>query len=185
MNYHWEYNYNHILKKLISLVSVMPSRLQLLLITMPPGCTYVDTSLAEYFQRVMWAKHEQETMVLFIKYEDKQEILNRAGYTGIDSKYLNGLRVKGLSMQPDSLLYSWGSAANGKLGISDSYFQEFEEDLLNKFYVQDNLDEIKDDSFINELPKDLTPNEINDILEFENKFVFTPKPQPIVRLLGQ
>lgn len=156
VNYHYENNYNHILTKLISLVSQMPNRLELLIVTLPPDATFVDSSLAEMFMRVMWTKHGQATQVLFIKYQDKLDILNQAGYTGCDSKYLNGLRVKSLALEPDSLLYSWGSAANGKLGISESYFQDFENDVFNKFYMEDNLDEIKDDSIFAELPSDLT-----------------------------
>lgn len=69
--------------------------------------------------------------MLFIRYDDKLNLLNKAGYTGCDSKYLGGLRVKCVSLEPDSLLYSWGSAANGKLGISDNYYQDFENDMLN------------------------------------------------------
>lgn len=56
VNYHYENNYNHILMKLISLVNMIPNRLELLIVSLPPDATFVDTSLAEYFQRVMYQK---------------------------------------------------------------------------------------------------------------------------------
>lgn len=57
VNYQYENNPNHILQKLISLVNVMPTRLMLVIITMPQDATYVDTTMAEQLQRVMWTKH--------------------------------------------------------------------------------------------------------------------------------
>jgi hypothetical protein len=41
-------------------------------------------------------------------------------------------------INPDSLLYSWGSSRYGKLGISDNYFTELGEgDNHSQFYMND------------------------------------------------
>ena len=43
------------------------------------------------------------------------------------------------SIQPDSLLYSWGNAKQGKLGISDDYFADMAEgENHSQFYLDDN-----------------------------------------------
>lgn len=133
----YENNYNHIMMKLISLMQIMPNRLELLIVSMPPNATYVDTSLGEYFQRLMYQKWEQHTFVLYIRHDDKLNIFNKSGYEGCDSKYSSGLRVKSVGLEPDMLHYSWGSAANGKLGISDNYYADFESDQLNNFFQAD------------------------------------------------
>jgi len=42
---------------------------------------------------------------------------------------------------PDSLLYSWGSCKNGKLGISNNYYTDLAEgDLHSQFYLDDEID---------------------------------------------
>ena len=89
-------------------------------------------------------------MVLFIRHEDKLEILSKSQYTGSEERELNGLRVKGVTLEPDSLLYSWGSAANGKLGISDNYYADFENDSLSQFFQEDSLLEDSGDIVIND-----------------------------------
>lgn len=68
---------------------------------------------------------------MFIRYNDKVNVLSKAGYTGCDCKELGGLRIKSVNLEPDSLLYSWGSASHGKLGISDTYYQDYENNMLN------------------------------------------------------
>jgi len=47
VQYQYENSYNHLLQKLLSLVQVMPQGLQMLVISMPPGATYLDTHMAE------------------------------------------------------------------------------------------------------------------------------------------
>lgn len=42
--------------------------------------------------------------------------------------------VSGARIEPDALLYSWGHAKGGKLGISDNYFREFEQENLSQFF---------------------------------------------------
>ena len=43
VHYQYEYSYNHLLQKLLSLVPVMPAGLQALIISMPPDATFLDT----------------------------------------------------------------------------------------------------------------------------------------------
>lgn len=126
---------------------------------------------------------------MFIRHEDKVNLLNKAGYTGIDCKYMNTLRVKSVSLEPDSLLYSWGSAAHGKLGISDNYYQDFESDALNQFFQEDNQGVEKSNNALgpynNMDLEGLTLAEKQDLQEFESRHLFTTKPQPIIKLLGE
>jgi hypothetical protein len=101
------------------------------------------------------------------------------------------MRVTG-SIQSDSLLYSWGNAKQGKLGISDNYFADLAEgENHTQFYM--------DDSQVNSASgtldcdfADLGSQAVNqgdvdtlaNLMEFESKVVFTPKPQPIIGLMG-
>jgi len=53
---------------------------------------------------------------------------------------VNGIRVKEARIEPDTLLYSWGNANEGKLGISDDYVSEFYADNLHQFYINDKIE---------------------------------------------
>ena len=53
INFTFENDYNHILAKFISLFALMPSSLQLLIISLEPDATKVNTEFAEHFQRLM------------------------------------------------------------------------------------------------------------------------------------
>jgi hypothetical protein len=48
VNYQYEEGYNHFLTKLISMISVMPENLRLIIFSLPQGASYVDTHLAEH-----------------------------------------------------------------------------------------------------------------------------------------
>lgn len=147
VNYQYEQNYHHILTKLVSLISILPPALVLLVVTLPPNATYVDTTLAEHLQRMMPAKHGDgaNTLVLFIKHSDKNHLVeNIFAGKGADYKELPGLRVRSLELAEDALVYAWGNAANGKLGVADNYYAEFEADQLNSFYSDDQFDNTKD-----------------------------------------
>jgi len=50
---------------------------------------------------------------------------------GADYHQVEGMRVKDVSLEPDTMVYSWGSAKNGKLGMSDNYTQDIEDEKLN------------------------------------------------------
>jgi len=49
VNYTYENDYNHILAKLLSLFPFMPSTLQLLIISLEPGASKVNSEFAEHF----------------------------------------------------------------------------------------------------------------------------------------
>ncbi len=57
------------------------------------------------------------------------------------------MRVKSVTLEPDTMVYSWGNAKDGKLGISDNYTVDFEEEKLNQFYVDDGLESNQEDQF--------------------------------------
>ena len=92
VNYQYEGNYNHILNKFVSLIAVMPSTLKAVILTLPEGATYLDSTLAEHLQRLLLLKHQTNCLVLFIRHEDKQMILDRiyAG-RGLEHHLLPGL----------------------------------------------------------------------------------------------
>lgn len=115
---------------------------------------------------------------------------------GSDYHQVEGMRVKNVTLEPDTMIYSWGNAKNGKLGISDNYTQDFEDEKLNQFYIDDNLEQNHDDF---DYYKDIMMNaddgtekkdqatmmeNIYNFMEFEQKVIFTPKPQCIVSLMG-
>lgn len=77
-------------------------------------------------------------MVLFIRYEDKQKVLKqfrtKHGEYPIDAL---GSTISA-SFVPDSLLYTWGSCKNGKLGISNNYYHDlFESENHMQFFKSD------------------------------------------------
>jgi alpha-tubulin suppressor-like RCC1 family protein len=93
------------------------------------------------------------------------------------------------SIQPDSLLYSWGNAKQGKLGISDNYFADMAEgENHSQFYLDDNQIFSHTESNHNELDSladdQNDPENVANMAEFDSKLVFTPKPQPILGLMG-
>ena len=87
------------------------------------------------------------------------------------------------------MLYSWGSAKNGKLGLTDNYHHDFaEHNKLSSVYKLDANDTVACQKVEDEITKnphlELEEEEVRDILLFESMKLFTPKPQPIVTLLG-
>lgn len=127
--------------------------------------------------------------------EDKKNLLENVFLQkGSELSDNHGLRLKRAEIENDSLLYSWGNSANGKLGISDNLHQLYEEDCLAGFYCSDDLqchsDDVdsyrvkmgfgKDDNDKNAL----TDEEIRNLIKFDSKLLFTHTPQPIVSLLG-
>lgn len=193
VHYQYEGDYNHILTKLVSLVPVMPATLKLLIVGMPENATKLDTSIAQRFQQMMKGKHRQPTLVLFVQNPDKIALLEEI-FTGrgSDHRLLDGLKLKKAELAADVLLYSWGCARNGKLGLTDNYMGEYDSDNLPEFYQRNDLSTAVDDyreSGI--LPKGFTvdptlsPQQVEDLLDFDQRSLFTIRPQPIVSLLGK
>jgi alpha-tubulin suppressor-like RCC1 family protein len=61
---------------------------------------------------------------MLIRNEDKINLVSRI-FKGKGRRHqlIQGLTLSA-SLAPDTLLYSWGSAKNGKLGISNNYFSD-------------------------------------------------------------
>ena len=131
---------------------------------------------------------------MFIRHEDKVNVINQL-FTGKGSNYraLEGFRIKDAKIEADSLLYAWGNAKNGKLGICDDYVKEYYNDNLQRFYTDDNVDgeTIDQDALENYSRNSLRGNpnsdeeleKLRNLVEFDKKIIFTPKPQPVVTLL--
>lgn len=189
VNFQYETDHDHILKKLIGLIPVIKPSTQCIILGMPPNATFVDTHVAEQFQKHFYLKTNSQTILLFVRHEDKALLLtylfNQHGFRKATSKVV---KISG-RLVPDTLLYSWGSVKNGKLGLSDNYHQDFvERNLLSNVYKLDTNDTVACQKVEDEITKnpnlELEEEEIRDILLFESVKVFTPKPQPIVSLLG-
>jgi hypothetical protein len=53
----------------------MPTYLQAIIIGLPPNATFVDTHLAEQLQKILQFKNYSFTLIMFIRFEDKQQIV--------------------------------------------------------------------------------------------------------------
>jgi hypothetical protein len=81
-----------------------------------------------------------------VRYEDKQKIINNIQLNkDSDVRTSEHLKITSIDLNPDTLLYSWGCARDGKLGISDNYATEFDQDLLPRFYLDDKIERNNDD----------------------------------------
>lgn len=134
-------------------------------------------------------KHLVKTLVVFIRAEDKAIIISKL-FSGKGSEYkqVEGMRVKEVELFPDTLLYSWGCAKDGKLGISKNYTKDFDDSLLAHFYIDDKIEQNSDDfeqfvSSKNLNVQNLSNEKIENLknlMEFESRTIFTVKPQPVV-----
>ena len=86
VHYQFENGYNHMLKKLISLFTYIPSTIQMIIITLEPEASMCNQHFAEQFQRLMHFKHLVKTLVVFIRKEDKEKIIQKL-FTGRGSEY--------------------------------------------------------------------------------------------------
>jgi hypothetical protein len=105
------------LKKLLGIVDIITENLKVLIISMPADCTLLDTyyarRLCQAFSRLGGSLH-----IFFIKHEDKVDLISRA-FTRERKTFTKLCEVKvSLSLSEGTLLYSWGSANRGKLGLS-------------------------------------------------------------------
>ena len=123
---------------MVSFINLVPETLQLLIVGLPKGATFIDAHLAESFQKMLYFKKNKDAkcLVVFIRHEDKEEI-RKSIYKGQgnDHKLIQGLRIQNVTIDRDTLPYSWGSATNGKLGLCDNYVREFYNNSFYKFYT--------------------------------------------------
>jgi hypothetical protein len=109
----------YMLKKLLGLAEGITENLKLLIIPLPPEpqstvdtYTYYARKLCEVF-----ALNGGQLSVLFVKNDDKQELISRV-FKRDKKHFIQQTDVKvGLSMSEGTLLYAWGSANKGKLGL--------------------------------------------------------------------
>ena len=157
-------DYRFFLKKLLGLISLFPPTLKALVVPLPSGCRYVNMFYAKRIQQVVAAASEGSFVVLFIAHEAHKQLLRNFYKVEKDTvKPLSTVVNMTASMSEGTLLYSWGSAAFGKLGIGVS--SEADCDAASEF-VREDLGRIK-------LNKD----------DPEYSF-FSISPQPIVSFLG-
>ena len=127
VNFQYENGYNHMIQKLIGLINVLPSSIQAIILGLPPNATYIDTHLAEILQKLLMYKHSASAVILFVKHEDKQKLLDNLYFGKGSTQRVKNILSISAEINPDSLLYSWGSSRYGKLGISENYFTELGE----------------------------------------------------------
>jgi hypothetical protein len=136
----------------------------------------------------MQFKIYQQTVVLFIRYEDKQKVLRqfktKHGECPIDAL---GSTISA-RVFPDSLLYTWGCCKNGKLGISNNYYQDlYESENHMQFFKSDKPVRVERAEMLRQVNPDdpaVSKEQIENKVEFDSKYLFTPCPQPVVSLLG-
>ena len=92
VNFQYENDHDHILKKLIGLIPVIKPSTQCIILGMPPNATFVDTHVAEQFQKHFFQKTNSQTILLFIRHEDKAHLLtylfNQHGFRKATSKVI-------------------------------------------------------------------------------------------------
>jgi DNA mismatch repair ATPase MutL len=108
----------YLLKKLINIAELVSENLKMLIISLPQDVGIDTYSL--YARRLceMFTMNGGELNILFIKGDDKQEFINRV-FKREKKKLTQLSEVKlSLSLNEGTLLYSWGNATKGKLGLS-------------------------------------------------------------------
>lgn len=136
----------------------------------------------------MQFKMYQQTVVLFIRHEDKQKVLKqfrtKHGEYPIDAL---GSTISASAL-PDSLLYTWGCCKNGKLGISNNYYHDlYESENHMQFFKSDKSLRVERSELLRRTSPDesaLKKEQTANKLEFDSKYLFTPCPQPVISLLG-
>lgn len=92
------------------------------------------------------------------------------------------------SVSNETLLYSWGNAQEGKLGLGHNYYTDLSENGGHtQIFIDDQPDATvrgqKTDQLLSN-NKNEDPEQAEHEVEFDSKYVFTPVPQPVVSLLG-
>lgn len=158
-------DYRFFLKKFLSIISIVPKTLKALIVPLPKGATHVDQFYAKRIQRIIAGMPEHSLMVLFITHESHKQLIKNF-YRVLPNKVVPvATRVTmTASLSEGTLLYAWGSATHGKLGIGVS--TEAECESVSEF-VKEDLTRIK------------TTFDEPDTYQY-----FTYCPQPIVAFLG-
>lgn len=120
-------SYKLLLKKIIGLLSLIPSSLRMLIVPLPKGATHVDQYFAKRIQRIVSQTDDQALLVMFIPHESHKAVIkNFYKVTKTDVRPVDTEVTLKSCLSESTLLYSWGSAAYGKLGTGVASARECE-----------------------------------------------------------
>lgn len=109
-------DYKAFLRKLVSLTDLYNNTLRAVIINMPPDCQVIDPYFAKLLCHLCFQKGG-ELQVFFIRADDKYELLSKV-FKRDAKTYTQLTKVKlTTSLIEGTLVYIWGSAHNGKLGL--------------------------------------------------------------------
>ena len=110
---------SYLLKKLLGIAELIQENLKVLVINLPAEPSSVVDTYTYYARKLcdVFARNGGELSVFFIKLEDKHDLVNRI-FKRDKKHYTQQSEVKlSLSLSEGTLLYAWGSANKGKLGL--------------------------------------------------------------------
>ena len=118
MNYIAE-DYRFLLKKIMALISIIPASCRSLIVPLPKGATHIDQFFAKRIQRMISSTNSDAfLMILFISHESHRQLIRNFYKVGKNSVTpINTVVNMTAGLSEGTLLYSWGSAALGKLGL--------------------------------------------------------------------
>lgn len=108
--------------------------------------------------------------------------------------------MKKVALELDTLLYSWGAAKLGKLGLHHDVQAKFESGMLDHFYDLKDLGAAQDCYYrfgmlsdeIRELLthsetgfRSMSKQKIGELIDMHQLCIYTPRPQVIVSLMGE
>lgn len=158
-------DYRFLLKKIMALISIIPSTCKCLIVPLPKGAKHIDQFFAKRIQRIMSSSSDGFFMILFISYESHRELVSNFYRISKNQVVaINTVVNMTAGFSEGTLMYSWGSAAFGKLGLGLSS----ENDCM---HVSEFMKE------------DLARVKLN-VTDSDAYQYFTYSPQPIVSFLG-
>ena len=110
---------SYLIKKLLGIAELIQENLKVLVINLPAEPSSVVDTYTYYARKLcdVFARNGGELSVFFIKLEDKHDLVNRV-FKRDKKHYTQESEVKlSLSLSEGTLLYAWGSAYKGKLGL--------------------------------------------------------------------
>ncbi|CDW72382.1 UNKNOWN [Stylonychia lemnae] len=160
------------LKKMVSLIELYCTQLNILIISLPQNATCIDTYYAQLLCKLCYFKGG-ELQIFFIKYDDKTELINKV-FKREPKKFTQQSDVKiRLQYSQKTQLYAWGCADYGKLGVTNKL-----KDLLANRKFQQETRYIW-------AQKDKHSDSMDQLSGGKNLLgIYTSSPQPIVALLG-
>ena len=107
----------YLLKKLMQLAELIFETMKVLIISMPAEATCFDTYYARRLCQ-LFNSFGGDLQIFFIKNDDKQDFINRV-FKREKKKFTQVSAAKlTLSLSEGTMVYTWGGATKGKLGLS-------------------------------------------------------------------